>query len=123
MSCFSQPSLLLLSSLRRFAGAMLYYEPAVRLNPQNPDNLSALGGAEYLFGDLKKAIECWTKGLEIELTPDYFDMALDIKRELYGDKHEDVEQIYNYLGRAWREADDPKKAIERQSSILRKASR
>jgi tetratricopeptide (TPR) repeat protein len=51
------------------------------------------------LGDSKKAV-------------DYFEKALEIDREVYGEKHPDVATRLSNLGSAWYSLGDSKKAIE-----------
>ena len=61
--------------------------------------LNNLGSAWHNLGDAKKAIEYYTKALEID-------------RTIFGDAHPDVARDLNNLGSAWSDLGDAKKAIE-----------
>ncbi len=72
-------------------------------NPKRDGKLSRfffeLGWILDDAGDAKKAIE-------------YFEQALSIDEEIYGERHPDVARDLNNLGLAWNALGDPKKAIE-----------
>jgi tetratricopeptide (TPR) repeat protein len=61
-------------------------------------DLNNLGLAWYSLGDSKKAV-------------DYYEQALDIDREVYGDRHPSVARDLNNLGGAWDSLGDSKKAV------------
>ena len=62
-------------------------------------DLNNLGGAWDALGDSKKAI-------------DYYEQALSIDKEVYGERHPAVARDLNNLGLAWNNLGDSKKAIK-----------
>ena len=67
--------------------------------------LNNLGSAWDTLGDSKKAIE-------------YFERALSIDKEIYGERHPSVATRFNNLGLAWNTLGDSKKAIEYYEKAL-----
>ena len=61
--------------------------------------LNNLGLAWNDLGETKKAIE-------------YYEQALSIHKEVYGERHPDVATDLNNLGGAWSDLGDVRKAIE-----------
>jgi len=68
--------------------------------------LFELGWIYYDVGDLEKATM-------------YYEQALEVDTEIYGDKHPGVVRDLNGLGLAWDSLGDPKKAIEYYEQALR----
>jgi tetratricopeptide (TPR) repeat protein len=98
-----------LGSLRElqldYKGARNYYEQAAQLEPKNSLYLNNFGSILNNLGDHKKAIEYFTKALDIDLV-------------VYGDKHPKVAIRYNNLGSAWGDLGEHKKAIEYYTKAL-----
>ena len=67
--------------------------------------LNELAYALHIFGDQHKAI-------------DYYEKALNILREVYGEKHQIVAISLNNLGEAWRSLGEPLKAIKHYENAL-----
>ena len=67
--------------------------------------LYELGWIYYDIGEAKKAIE-------------YYEQALSIDKEIYGERHPDVASDLNNLGEAWRNLGDAKKAIDYDKQAL-----
>ncbi len=61
-------------------------------------SLNNIGGAWHALRDAKKAIS-------------YFEQALSIDKEVYGERHPNVAIRLNNVGGAWRVLGDSKKAI------------
>ena len=81
-------------------------EDAIKAEDDNvPVFLNNLGSAWSNLGDNQKAIEFYTKALDIDLA-------------VYGDQHPDVAIDYNNLGSAWSELGDNQKAIEFYTKAL-----
>ncbi len=83
-----------------------YYEKAVQLEPKNSDYLNQYGYILDKLGESKKAIE-------------YYEKALKIDIEVYGDKHPNVATRYNNIGAAWIKLGDSKKAIDYFETALK----
>jgi tetratricopeptide (TPR) repeat protein len=98
--------------LLKYLGYILAYAEALQKGEYILSQLQKLerdeNFARFLFefgviyesiGDSKKAV-------------DYFEKALEIDREVYGEKHPDVATMLSNLGLAWDSLGDSKKAIE-----------
>jgi len=98
-----------LGSLRElqldYGGAKAYYERAVELAPGNSRYLNNLGVLLSDLGEAAKAIEHYTRALEID-------------RTVQGEQHPDVARDYHNLGEAWRQLGEPAKAIEHYTRAL-----
>ncbi len=67
--------------------------------------MSALGEMHYTMGNARKAIG-------------YYEQALSIVKEVYGDRHPNVAIILNNIGEAWRILGEYKKAMEYYEQAL-----
>jgi len=70
----------------------------LKRNEESSLFLNEFGMILYDVGDSQKAIKC-------------YEQALEIDREIYGEKHPDVATRLSNLGLAWDSLGDPKKAI------------
>jgi tetratricopeptide (TPR) repeat protein len=72
------------------------------VEPKSDDNYSKfmyeLGWIYYDVGEARQALE-------------YYEHALAIDKEVYGDRHPDVAATLNNIGEAWRVLGEPKKAL------------
>ncbi|MCH7928709.1 MAG: CHAT domain-containing protein [Candidatus Dadabacteria bacterium] len=84
-------------------------EVIIKAINKKDDNVTSLfnniGLAWNSLGDSKKALE-------------FFNKALDIDLEIFGDKHPNVSTTYNNIGLAWNNLGDSKKAIEFYNKAL-----
>ena len=113
-----------------------YYEQATELEPENSLYLNNFGYLLETLCEHSKAIEYYSKALEIDLKVygdkhpivanrynnlgvawqslgkyrkaiDYFTKALEIDLKVYGDNHPSVARDYNNLGEAWVDQASP----------------
>ena len=88
-----------------YLGARDYYSQAVELNPRNSLYLNELGFVEDRLANYQQAIS-------------YYEQALSIDLEVYGEHHPKVATCLNNLGEAWRALGESQKAIDYYEQAL-----
>ncbi len=83
---------------KNFLEAGKFYHEAVRLDPENSIYLNGLGLTYKIVGNIDKSLE-------------YYEKALKIDRERYGE-NVDVARDINNIGGVWGEKGDYKKALQ-----------